>query len=84
MASYKNIYKKVLVVPLRLTSNGTLDIDSPGLLPSPASLGDKIEEEEEEEMILEEDVGVDDDDDDEEDRYQEQMKRKHLGELSTM
>ena len=83
MASYKNIYKKVLVVPLRLTSNGTLDIDSPGLLPSPASLGDNVEEEEEEEMILEEDVGVDDDDD-EEDRYQEQMKRKHLGELSTM
>ena len=69
------------MVPLRLNSNGTLDIDSPGLLPSPASLGDKIEEEEE--MILEEDVGVDDDDD-EEDRYQEQMKRKHLGELSTM
>ena len=77
-------YIKVFVVPLRLNSNGTLDIDSSGLLPSPASLGDNVEEEEEEEeMILEEDVGVDDDDD-EEDRYQEQMKRKHLGEKSAM
>ena len=67
------------MVPPRLNSSGALDIDSPGLLPSPASLGDNVEEEEEEEeMILEEDVGVDDDDD-EEDRFQDQIKRrKHL------